>query len=325
VFDNGALVAATDQGVYASGAPAGEATVWTRVGTELPNVQIQDLDVEPDGLYAVTHGRGAWKLPSATTSPTVTNVNPSSGPPAGGTSVSITGTNFTGATAVKFGSTAAASFKVNSATSITAVSPAGTGTVDVTVTTPEGTSATSSADKFTYLAPPTVTKLKPTSGPVAGGTSVTITGTNLTGATAVTFGATAASTFKVNSATSITATSPAETAGTVDVRVTTPGGTSAISAADRFKFAPTVTALSPNKGSTVGGTGVTVSGTGFVVGTTATVFSFGSTKATSVVCTSTTTCTLVSPKHASGTVDVKATVNKVSSATNRPADQFTYS
>jgi photosystem II stability/assembly factor-like uncharacterized protein len=65
VYDNGALVAATDQGVYATGAPAGESTVWARVGSGMPNVQVQDLDVEPDGLYAVTHGRGAWKLPAA--------------------------------------------------------------------------------------------------------------------------------------------------------------------------------------------------------------------------------------------------------------------
>ena len=56
-------------------------------------------------------------------------------------------------------------------------SPAGTGTVNVTVTTPEGTSATSTADHFTFLAPPTATKAPPSSGSTAGGTTVTITGT----------------------------------------------------------------------------------------------------------------------------------------------------
>jgi hypothetical protein len=60
------LVAATDRGVYATGSAAGAATSWSLVGTGLPAVQVQDLDVEPDGLYAVTHGRGAWKLPAAT-------------------------------------------------------------------------------------------------------------------------------------------------------------------------------------------------------------------------------------------------------------------
>jgi hypothetical protein len=82
--------------------------------------------------------------------PTVTGVNPSSGPTGGGTSVTITGTGFTGATAVKFGSTAASAFTPVSATEITATSPAGSGTVDVTVATPFGTSSTSSSDEFRY-------------------------------------------------------------------------------------------------------------------------------------------------------------------------------
>src|SRR5437016_1687044 len=120
--------------------------------------------------------------------PAVTNVNPNTGPTSGGTSVTITGTNFTGATAVKFGSANATSFTVNSSTSITATSPAGSGTVDITVTTGGGTSATSAADQFTYIGAPTVTNVSPNTGPTTGGTSVTITGTNFTGATAVKFG-----------------------------------------------------------------------------------------------------------------------------------------
>ncbi|MCL4414504.1 MAG: IPT/TIG domain-containing protein, partial [Actinobacteria bacterium] len=80
-------------------------------------------------------------------SPTVTAISPTSGPTSGGTTVTVTGTNFTGATAVDFGTTAAKSFSVVSSTGLSAVSPAGTGTVDITVTTPTGTSATSSADR----------------------------------------------------------------------------------------------------------------------------------------------------------------------------------
>ena len=99
---------------------------------------------------------------------------------------------FTGATAVDFGTTAATNVTVVSNTAITADSPAGTGVVDVTVTTPGGKSATSAADQFTYIAAPAVTGLSPTSGPAAGGTLVTITGTSFTGATAVDFGTTAA-------------------------------------------------------------------------------------------------------------------------------------
>jgi hypothetical protein len=125
---------------------------------------------------------------------------------------------------------------VNSETSITAVSPAGTGTVDVTVTTAAGTSLTSPADQFTYG--PTVTKVEPNRGSPGGGTTVTLTGTGFAGASAVKFGTTNAASFTVNSATSITAVSPKVKGGggTVDVTVTTPAGTSPTSAADQFTF-----------------------------------------------------------------------------------------
>ena len=77
--------------------------------------------------------------------------------------------------------------------------------------------------------------MAPNDGPAAGGTSVKITGTSLAGATAVTFGSSTA-TFVVNSATSITATSPKSAAGVVDIHVSTIGGTSASTAADEFAF-----------------------------------------------------------------------------------------
>ena len=169
--------------------------------------------------------------------PTVTAVSPNVGPIIGGTQVVVTGSNMSGATAVMFGSTAATSFSLNSATQITAVSPAqGAGTVNVTVTAAGGTSATSTADQFTFYAAPTVTGISPNSGGTVGGTQVVINGSNLGGATAVKFGGAAAASFAVNSATQITAVSPAESAGMVNITVTTPGGTSASSAADQFAF-----------------------------------------------------------------------------------------
>jgi IPT/TIG domain len=82
---------------------------------------------------------------------TVSSLSPTSGPNAGGTSVTINGTNFTSPATVKFGTNAATNVDVVSATEITAVSPAGSsGTVDVTVTTSAGTSQTSANDQFTY-------------------------------------------------------------------------------------------------------------------------------------------------------------------------------
>ncbi len=85
--------------------------------------------------------------------PQVTAINPASGDEAGGTAVTITGSGFTGATDVGFGVTSAAAMSVDSDTQITATSPAGTATVDITVITPAGTSPTSPADQFTYNPP----------------------------------------------------------------------------------------------------------------------------------------------------------------------------
>jgi phospholipase C len=256
--------------------------------------------------------------------PAVTLVSPQAGPEAGASTVTISGANLRAASAVRFGSAPAASFSVSEDGSITAVSPAGKGTVDVTVTTPGGTSPTGSADRFRFAPAPTVSDVSPGKGPTGGGTTVTITGANFGEASAVTFGSAGAS-FTLASGTSITATSPAQPPGTVDITVTTPGGTSALSAFDVFKVTPTVTGVSPKGGTVAGGTGVTVTGTGFVPGSAGTNFVFGSTKASGVNCSSSTTCTVVAPKQEAGTVDVKATVNKVTSPKNSPADAFTYS
>ena len=132
--------------------------------------------------------------------------------------MTITGTNLSLASEVDFGATPATNLTVIDDTTITVDSPAGTGTVDVTVITPGGTSTTSPADQFSYVAAPTVTGLSPSFGPAAGGTLVTITGTGFTGATEVDFGMTPATNLTVVSDTTITVDSPAGT-GTVDVTV----------------------------------------------------------------------------------------------------------
>ncbi len=85
----------------------------------------------------------------STAPPQVTSVSPASGAGAGGDAVTITGSGFTGATVVYFGGSRAA-MTVVSDTEITATSPPGSGTVDVTVVTANGTSATSAADQFSY-------------------------------------------------------------------------------------------------------------------------------------------------------------------------------
>src|SRR5208282_4784033 len=126
--------------------------------------------------------------------PSVSSVLSNSGPTAGGTAVTITGTNLSYVTAVKFGATPASNFTVISNTQIVATSPAGTaGTVDVTLATADGASAISSADQFRYVAAPVVSGIDTPSGSVWGNTLVTISGSNLADATtAVFFGTTPA-------------------------------------------------------------------------------------------------------------------------------------
>jgi hypothetical protein len=259
--------------------------------------------------------------------PTVSAVNPTTGPTAGGQSVTIIGTGFVNGATVSIGGQAATGVSVDSATQITATTPAhAAGTVDVVVTTTGGTSTTSASDHYTYVAPsaPTVSAVTPTTGPTAGGQSVTITGTGFANGATVSIGGQAATGVSVDSATQITATTPAHAAGTVDVVVTTTGGTSTTSASDHYTYvapsAPTVSAVSPTSGPTAGGQRVTITGTGFTTGATV---AFGSTAGTAVTVVSPTTITVTTPKHAKGTVDVHVTTTGGASAVTT-GDRYTY-
>ncbi|MEQ1643582.1 MAG: LamG-like jellyroll fold domain-containing protein, partial [Pyrinomonadaceae bacterium] len=98
---------------------------------------------------------------------------------------------------------------------------------------------------LTAFAPPTVTSVNPTSGPTAGGNSVTITGTNFTGASGVTFGG-AACPITSNNGTEIVCTAPAHAAGAVSVEVTTPGGTNAANTLYTYEAETTVTVSGGN-------------------------------------------------------------------------------
>ncbi|UKZ03005.1 IPT/TIG domain-containing protein (plasmid) [Streptomyces viridifaciens] len=252
---------------------------------------------------------------STTSGPTLASVAPSSGPAAGGTTVTLTGTGFTGATAVLFGTTAAASFTVVSGTQITATTPPGTGTVQVTVVTGSGTS---NGVPFTYTtAPlPTLASVAPSSGPAAGGTTVTLTGTGFTGATAVLFGTTAAASFTVVSGTQITATTPPGT-GTVQVTVVTGSGTSnGVPFTYTTAPLPTLASVAPSSGPAAGGTTVTLTGTGF---TGATAVLFGTTAAASFTVVSGTQITATTPP---GTGTVQVTVVTGSGTSN--GVPFTY-
>jgi hypothetical protein len=147
----------------------------------------------------------------------------------------VIGSGFAKVSAVRFGSKKAKSFKVDSTTKLVAISPAGSGTVDVTVTVPTRTSTRGVSGAFAYLAIPAVARIVPVKGPTRGGTTVTLIGSGFTNVSAVRFGSRKARSFKVDSKSKIVAVSPAGS-GSVLIAVTTPGGASTVVAADRFRY-----------------------------------------------------------------------------------------
>jgi subtilisin family serine protease len=338
----GTSVVINGSGFTGLSGPAAVTFGGTNATSYLVNSQTQITAIAPPGAagtvdVVVTGVNGASATGTAdhytyVAPPTITGLNPTSGSTAGGTSVVINGTNFvgvSGASGVVFGGVNASSYVVNSATQITATAPAhSASTVQVQVTGTGGTTANTAADDYTYvlvLPSPTITGLNPTSGTTAGGTSVVITGTNLSGATGVAFGASASTIFTVNSPTQITATAPAQAAGTVDVVVTTGGGPSATGAADRYTYVapPTITGLNPTSGTTAGGTSVVIAGTNFVGVSGANGVTFGGTDASSYVVDSATQITAMAPPHAAGAVQVQVIATGGTTA-NTAADDYTY-
>ena len=220
--------------------------------------------------------------------PTVTNINTTSGPTAGGTVVTVTGTGFYGGTVstpavseVNFGTTAGTSLTVTSDTSLSITSPAGSGTVDITVVTPGGTSATSAADKFTYVAAsnpaPTLTSILPTSGNRLGTYNVVFTGTNfITGVSSANVSTTGLD-IVVNSA---TVDSPTQITANITIKAGAaigahnfwvsnagPGGGS--SGDQTFTVnnpAPTLTSILPTSGNRLDTFNVVFTGTNFITG-----------------------------------------------------------
>ncbi len=177
-------------------------------------------------------GRGAnASLPPA---PTVTGVTPDVIRARPGVHVTVTGTNLSGATAVRFGAVPALAFTVRSDTTVVAVAPDGSGSVHVRVTTRSGTSAPVAGDVLDYLVRPVLSRVVPSSGP-PGGRTVVLVGSHFSGVLSVWFGTRRAEGFSVRSPARIVAAAPPGH-GTVVVTVRTRGGTSARLTADRFSY-----------------------------------------------------------------------------------------
>ncbi|MEA2453530.1 MAG: hypothetical protein QOG04_2240 [Actinomycetota bacterium] len=224
-----------------------------------------------DGPIAVTVPGGGTGTSSTNfdvtpaVTPTVSSFSPTSGPI--GQSVVITGTNFNGATSVRFNGTAATTYTVNSNTQITATVPSAATDGPISVVSSAGTGTSAASFDVTPSGPPTISGFTPSSG--APGTSVVITGTNFTGATAVRFAGTNATTYTVNGPTQITATVPTG-AGTGAISVVTSAGTGTSSSSFTVTpSGPTITSFTPSSGPK--GTSVQINGTNFT-GATAVTF-----------------------------------------------------
>lgn len=224
------------------------------------NTQIPPASEVPglETFLASTYDVPAFVPPA----PTVSSLGPSAVPEAGGTQVSVTGTNFEGSgwvtTAVRVGGTSVP-FTVVSATQLLVTLPPGTGQDDITVTvsaTSDGasvTSAASSSDVVSYVPVPTVTSITPTSGSLKGGTLVTVFGTGFTGpgftVSTVSLGGVAAAQVVVVSPTELSVVTPPSTSSvSVPVTVTTAGGTSVVTASAKFSYVKSTTTSIATKG-----------------------------------------------------------------------------
>ncbi|MFT4218614.1 MAG: IPT/TIG domain-containing protein [Micropruina sp.] len=204
-------------------APAGKGTVPVRVTTKA-------------GATSPKSGKAIYRYVSA---PTVAKVSPKSGSADGKTSVTITGKNFVDVTGVRFGNAPGTDIRVISEKKLVVSTPAhAAGTVYVRVATAHGTSPKTTHGKFSFAAGPTVREISPTSGPEAGGTTVTITGSGFTELTQVTFGGVPGTNLNVISSRKLTVTTPPRKDGVVDVLVTGRYGTSQPTTATRYTYTP---------------------------------------------------------------------------------------
>lgn len=302
------VLVGTASGVYTQSIEVGPATPHAAV-SGLPEGAIYFFAVRAINTGGLQSGLsnevsvtlGTIPGPTPAPAPTISGVSPASGPVAGGAAVTISGSNFAEGRTVRFGTTVAAVTSASPSSLVAIAPPGSAGPVAVTVANPDGQAATRSG-AFTYVAPAVaVTGFAPTSGPTAGGTQVTITGSNFSPGPVVRFGTTPATVVSASS-TSIVVRTPPLPPGGVPVTVMLTDGRTA-TAAGTFTVvapAPIISTVDPAWGSTAGGTLVTITGSQFLEG--ASVL-FGTVPATVASVTST-TITAVAPAQAAGLVGV---------------------
>ena len=286
----------------------------TSITAKTPALQAQTVNIVITVPGNTAVGQNAYTFQGA---PHITAISPSYGGTLGGNTVTITGTNLTGASYVRFNVTPnTGSITVNSAgTSLTAIVPPANGTwalpANVNVSTyitdnmvTRTYSSTTENVAYQYNAAGTFTRISPTNGPISGGTLVSFNGTGLNNATQVTFDGIPATNMltDLNAGTWITANAPAHAAGTVAILIQTPAGIVSNSS-NKFTYLgnPSNILVTPAAGPTTGGTPVTITGLSFTGATAAT---FGTTPANNFVLVNDTMITATTPTGTAGTVSV---------------------
>ncbi len=237
--------------------------------------------------------------------PVLAGVAPVSGPSAGGVTVTLSGSDFRSGARVTFDGLDATNIAFQNSSTLTCETPASAaGPAEVRVTNPDGQSSTL-ADAYTYIDPPSVTGVSPNHGPVAGGTSVTISGEAFQNGATIAIGGADTTGVTFVSTSTITCTTAPNAAGTADVVVTNPDSqTGTMAGGFTYDPAPTVASVTPPLGPAAGGTSVTIAGTNFVSGATVT---FDGTSATGTSVVSPTSITCTTPPGSEGTADVVVT------------------
>ena len=256
---------------------------------------------------------------------TVTVTNPGSQTGTVGshiTPVSAPATDSSSTATVSYGATGLPpGLSIDTSTGVITGSLTTSGIYSVTVTATDNAGFSGSANFSWTVVGPVITGVKPSSG--GAGTKVKISGSGLAGATSVKFGSVAATSFSVNAkGTKLSVTAPGESAGTVDIVVTTGEGPTLPTTADHFTFVvPVITKVSPSTGLTSGGNKVTIKGSGL---NGASVVHFGSVAVTSfAVAAKGNKITVTAPAHGAGVVDITVTTPAGTSSTSN-ADLYTF-
>ena len=303
---HGAGVAALLLGVHPTWSPA---TVNSRIKSMAVTGKILDRTTgTPNRLLNIA------------TNPT--SISATSGRASGGQKITIKGTNLGSVAQVLFGSTPGTGLTMVSNSELYVYTPASAAETTVPVRLINGYSDQPAAFAFRYVNPAQITAVTPNSGSTSGGTTVTISGNRFVNVTSVLFGGTAGKNVQVLSEGTLRVTAPAHASGVVDVRVNTRSGASAVVATDKYTFVrpPAVSSVSPRTGLGNGGTSVTITGSRFL---NVSAVTFGGVPATSFSVLSATSIVAVSPRHVTGTVDVRV-VTQYGTSPLTTYDRFRY-